>query len=319
MVRPAKIAFSIALALMIWSCLPGEPTGPDMDLSRKMTMNSVIRRGNDHYVFLSKWYEDPQFGYGPSSNKYDWSIEGASVILRNGDSTYFAEEILADTVNDDISGWNAAYTSYYHFTTPNIIPGDKWSIQVSHPDHDAVTATTTILGAAKFTDDLPDTLTADMDSIIFRWDAVNNAMGYQPAIYFYGWDTNRWVYQSLNYRTIEEDHISLTHEASTNRYTAYDLDDLFGQISHLPSNIPSRWANYHQFTQFLFIFGITAMDEALFYTVAVAASQDDLSSFSAPLQQFSNVQNGGGIFGSSWKTYRKKVVIPVARVLEAMQ
>ena len=307
------IFFLFPIALLLWRCPAGPPTGPDTDISKNLSVNCLISPYEDTLkVFVSKWNELSEYEYPYSNYKkyYDyWSISGATIEIVV-DGKYLPVE------EDSVTGFSEFYDIYhyyyYKFLNVSVHPGQHWELSVYHPDYDSLYAETVVPDSVEFIN-LPDTIRDDSENLNFSWTDADGARGYLPLLSFTAInDTGKyWSVQIHADFTDEGDGVYSSSSGYPRQNTSaeYKINTMLKEIKFCYDEDKYKIGDLSQFTSFYLRFYVYSLNEALYNIQRWEVQPDELSGFNAPIRVFSNVENGSGILGAFWRTASKKIII----------
>jgi len=309
------IFFLFPIALLLWRCPAGPPTGPDTDISKNLSVNCLISPYEDTLkVFVSKWNELSEYEYEyPYSDwkKYPdyWSVSGAIVTIAvNGNYL----PVMEDSVKEDEDIWDVCHYYYYKFPNVNVHPGQHWELSVYHPDYDSLYAETVVPDSVEFIA-LPDTIRDTSKDLNFSWAHADGAKGYLPLFYFTATnDTGKyWSIQVHSDFADEGDGVYSWSSGfpSQNTSKEYNIKTMLKEITFRYNYNKDKIGDLSQFTSFYLKLHIYSLNEALFNIQRWEVQPDELSGFNAPIRVFSNVEGGSGILGSFWRTASPKIII----------
>ena len=299
----------IILLFILFSCVPELPTNPRETISDKMTLNCVLDPNSEKQImFLSRWFycQGPISQYDCNSLDFnDWSVVGADIILSVGDDTLTAEEVMLD----DREKYRMNYLSYYQFSTREIHPGQVWTVYADHPDFNSIEASTIVPDSVIFTTFPGDTFNTSANSLNFTWSRSSHTFGYLPFLILFC-ETENTINQEFIYPIFnQEESSAIDTEPTVNNHVSYPIDEIMEQIAYFWYD-DWRWGNPEYYDRIYMRLKVISMDRALFNVQRYDYRPDESVAFSAPLQIYSNVKNGGGIFGAMWTTYSKEIILP---------
>lgn len=300
----------LACMFMFPGCEAGPPSGPTISIADSMAVNGLLHpNAEEQMIFLSQWYQCSQNSTQPecpSANYYDWSIVGAEVSLISGENSWTAKEEPIDSLSIK---YRREYLSSYNLTMPGVKPGQKFTLRVSHPDYQDVTAETIIPDSVIFEEEPCDTLIPNIPELTFSWSNAENTAGYLPVLYFVGETDSCYAYQQLySDYNIQEKSFGEPQPDEASQ-TTYIAEDLLEQIRYFRHQHSDRWGDINNFDIYYVTLQVYSMSPSLFQTRQYGEQPDPVSSFNAPVNIYSNITNGGGTFGSYWITLSKKIVV----------
>lgn len=300
---------------LLYRCPAGPPTGPSTDISRQLCVNCLISPFEDTtYVFISKWNELSEYEYEDEYYDYTrypdyWSISGAKVkIAVNGNYL----PVIEDSVKEYENIWEICHYYYYKFPVSDVRPGQHWELSVSHPDYDSLYAETEVPDSVKFIN-LSDTIKDASENLNFSWTNAEKAKGYLPILSFTAKDDTGkyWSIQIHSDFTDEGDGVYSFSSGYPRQNTSveYTIKTMLKEISFRYNEDKDKIGDFSQFTSFYLKLYVYSVNEALYNIQRWEIQPDELSGFNAPLQVFSNVENGSGILGAFWRTASEKIII----------
>lgn len=245
----------------------------------------------------------------PSPPYLDWSIEGARVIITNHQRTWAGEEV-------PIEWWEVNYrdnyTSSYQFTIPDISMGQHFTLQASHPWYDPVEAETVVPDSVIFTDLPGDTFRTGISDLTFSWNEAEHTAGYLPELYFVGENDTSYTYQQMYVNFNPKTFSYLEPVATAIPRATYEAQNILAQIHHCRQADFNRWSNVERYQRYFLVLQVYSLSPALFRAQTYNSQPDPASSFTVPMTLESNVEHGGGTFGSYWITLSKRIIVPKA-------
>ncbi len=322
------LIFIIPLLSLLYHCPAGPPTGPDTDISKNLTANCLISPYEDTtYVFVSRWSKISEYEFedlvtpGMMTNPFwdYWSISNAEIRI-TVDGKYLP--VREDSVTDYQEFYQIYHYYYYKFPNVDILPGQHWKLSVNHPDYDSLYAETVVPDSVVFID-LPDTIRDQSSELNFSWNPAEGAKGYLPILSFTAIDDTGkyWSIQIHADFTDEGDGVYSFSSGYPRQNTSagYKINTMLEEIKICYDEDKYKIGNLSQFTSFYLNIYIYSLNEALYNIQRWEVQPDELSGFNAPLQVFSNVENGSGILGAFWRTASRKIIIDRDFIIEQCQ
>lgn len=309
------LIFIISLLPFLYRCPAGPPTGPSTDISKKLSVNCLISPFEDSLkIFVSKWNELSEYEY---EFDYDyirypdyWSVPGTKVKIAV-DGNYLPVE--EDSLKEYSEFWKIYHYYYYKFPNVDVRPGQHWELTVSHPDYDSLYAETVVPDSVEFIEQPTDTIRESSGKLNFRWTQADGAEGYLPLLLLFAEKDNGECRQEeiyLDWETFYTDGEPGGSGTSAfpqkNREIQYSISSMMEEINYF---IRYEWSDFNNVTQIYLQLYVYSMDEALYNIQRWEIKPDELSGFNAPINVYSNVENGRGILGAFWRTASKKIII----------
>ncbi len=307
------LIFIIPLSPLLYRCPAGPPTGPSTDISRNLSVNCLISPYEDTLkIFVSKWNELSEYEY----DFYDyirypdyWSISGAKVkIAVNGNYL----PVMEDSVKEYDNFWDVNHYYYYKFPNVNVYPGQHWELSVYHPDYDSLYAETVVPDSVKFIEQPTDTIRESYGVLNFTWTQATGAEGYLPLLLFIAekddgesWQQEIYLDWEIYYTDGEPGASGASVYPQKGQSIQYSVKSMIEQIRFFISEMD----DLSQFDVFYFQFYVYSLNEALYNIQRWEVQPDELSGFNAPINAYSNVENGSGILGVFWRTASGKIII----------
>ena len=311
------IFFLFPIALLLWRCPAGPPTGPDTDISKNLSVNCLISPYEDTLkVFVSKWSEISEYENYVASylTFYDyWSVSGVKVIVAVDGNTLMVEE---DTLKKYDEFYQIYHYYYYRFPNVEVRPGQRWELSVSHPDFDSISAEAIVPDSVILTTLPVDTITESSEKLLFAWTQANGAGGYLPLLLFTAEKNSGEHWLQEIYLSWETNHIDghmegggTTPNPQKSLSVQYEMTTLIEELKYFCNLDHPELDSLHQYESLYLQFFLYSLNEALYNIQRLEIKPDELSGFNAPVRVFSNVENGSGILGAFWRTASKKIII----------
>lgn len=312
-----RLLFLISALFLLWGCPAGPPTGPDTDISRELITNCLISPYEDTLrVFVSKWSEISEYENDDASylTFYDyWSVSGAKVKITVDGNTLPVEE---DTVKEYDEFYQIYHYYYYRFLNVEVRPGQRWELSVSHPDFDSISAGAIVPDSVILTTLPGDTITELSEKLLFAWTQANGAGGYLPLLLFTAEKNSGEHWQQEIYLSWETNYIDGHLEGDgtppnpqKKLSVQYEMTTLIEELKYFCNLDHPELDSLHQYESFYLQFFLYSLNEALYNIQRLEVQPDELSGFNAPINVYSNVDNGSGILGTFWRTASKKIFI----------
>ncbi len=308
------LLLGISALFLLYGCPAGPPTGPDVDISCKLTMTSLLSSRDDTlYVYVSEWNKfsehDRDFDYESIDNPYGdfWSVSGATVKIEVDGSSQLAE---ADTAKTPWQFYIHNWIYRYIVRSPEILPGQHWEISVTHPDYDSVFAETTIPDSVEFREFPQDTIRSDTGILRFSWNPADATEGYLPVLSFTAVRNDGMLYQREMLQEWNPEHRSGADTRSQeNCEIQYALASIMDQARLSIKHKNDLYPNPDSCECFYFQMDVFSMDDGLYHIELSPYRPDELSSFSVPVQMFSNVHNGSGVLAAYQRSSTPRIII----------
>lgn len=279
-------------------CQAAPPTGTASLSETTMAVTCGLdTRRDTHKVHVEELYD---CSVGSSEDCEDaWlrTLTGAEIEIARAGSVYTATPV----------DW---WYPYYKVTIGSIEPGQTFRLTVNHPDYEPVWSEITVPDSVHFTLVSLDSLTEDVSTLRFEWSPASNAEGYDSHLFLVV-ETDSVAYSAqLNDYFQEEAGYSVASDFSPSRETWSEFEpaEVIRQVSFIVrEDIPEEIILNAE--QAYLILKVFSLDEGYYYSKLRERQPDEYSGFSAPLIQYSNIENGVGVFGSFWVTNSSRVAI----------
>ncbi len=275
-----KILLFLLLVIFI-GCFPDHSKYERIIDETMMAVSGWIQPGDSiHYIHVERLHECLSHG------GYD-DCEDADVHTGFGIDSALVHITIRDSVYMGVGAQIPQYYRYYA-TQFRAYPGDTIELMVSHPDYESVWALAIVPS---------DIIVNQINEIVnenavldFEWPDSENAVGFDSHLYLIGKkDTIVYRYQ-----------ISDGWDERPNKRKSYSqkLGNVLEQITSLSFDTDEIIDN----SDSLFLqLDVWLLDEAYYNTMlSLYGLKEEYSGFSAPLTQYSNIENGVGVFGAYW-------------------
>jgi len=304
-------------------CPAEPPTGPETDIDNRLTLNCIINpKDQNQKIYLSRWYRcsehyDESEECHEESNYETWSVKGANIEISIDSVEFMGQEVCINQSDR----YRYGYTTYYQFLSPEIKPGQKWEIEVIHPDFNKIYASAVIPDSVLIIKPVKDTLNLNCEAIDFEWTLSEYGYGFLPRLYLFAIYEGRvkLLIELLPYFNVQE-RVGIDPSPSRKPSIKYSTKSIYDQIyDYFNLRIENGWITIEdikQYNGFYLRLEVFSMNEALYHVLRYEYKPDELSGFNAPIQIFTNVKNGGGILGAYWVTTSKEIFIDKELIYE---
>lgn len=291
-----KVIRWLILMGLFSGCMPETPDYPhDLDETMLAVSCGLTPDDSVHFVHVESIYGCSEFSNEDCGDLgyRSYGLEGANVELRIHDTTYVGVQT------------GEVYIAYQ--VKVAIQAEDSVELRASHPEYESVWSSIIVPGEVTI-EHSGDGQTST-SALHFSWDTAPYATGYDSYLYLLGIsDTS-----SLRIRLFDGfdpwESTTWDDPPSKERTYSVNISSIIGQVDflrnegELPSGFPVMYDS-------LFLqLEVWSLDKAYYYTMLKQYAPDEYSGFSAPLTQFSNIEQGVGVFGSYWKSHSTPVPI----------
>lgn len=274
--------------LVIIGCFP-EPPDYVRELDETtLAVSGGFRQGDTtHYIYLESLYECSDYTPGECGDLsyHGNGIDSAFVQITIGDSIYIGKQ-------------TGQYYFKYEFDFL-INPGDTIDLFASHKDFESAWAS--IVVPNDVTVNQLNEIENENSILDYTWSESENAVGFDSHLYLIGKnDSSEYRYQLYDSYEVEKDEgwiVSWDEKPNKRKSYSKILGDAIEQITAFRFDTNEIINN----SDSLFLqLDVWLLDEAYYNTMLSRYSTEEYSGFSAPLTQYSNIENGVGVICAYW-------------------
>ena len=287
-----KILLTVVLSLLVElinMCDVGDPVGPDMNIDKKIVVNTTIYPDlGEQYVYLScAYYASEYFGGGEYVPEI--SIEGATVMcVINGDTIY-AEERKTKTLLP------RCYKSFYVLKTGMPEQKGRWELRVYHPDYDPAFCVVYIPAKPElYHYGVPDSFSFGIDSLVFYNSPAEYACAYYPVLEIFS--TRSGYFRNL-----------FDPRPSTDTVAVYGAREIKEKLIEL---FKLHLLEADVSDDLFLMFYTLSINDAIYYDNA-KVYDEPIVGFTASHGTFSNVEGGYGAVFAFWPS--DTICIPISK------
>ncbi len=292
-----NLLFILLVGLLI-SCEENfEPFG---DIKEKYALNCIIR-GDTTFQIASLTRTYANENYNPYSNEVDPNVSGALIRIWNGDSL----AIFRDTIMErkGTSQYKTPYRLYY--TKKFKLVGNELEIEAILPNKVRLTAKSSIPNAVKFisVDKVVPPKTKSYLEFVWEAGTADNAYLTQVSIYYYkANDPNKTVriaYVPASYVTQDGRSFPISAKPTNTNRLVLDLETIHKTMELISEGDPNK-LNYVILGPYLEVVSFGKSLSTYFNSIT---RTNDAYTVNLNEIDYTNVQNGVGIFGVYLRNY----------------